>query len=59
MSPTSPNKVRGMLLKTLTCITIIIAPTRVVFAVVREWKTVTTESEKIRNRVGEVDANPM
>ena len=48
-----------MLLKTLTCITIIIAPTRVVFAVVREWKTVTTESEKIRNRVGEVDANPM
>ena len=48
-----------MLLKTLTCITIVIAPTRVVFAVVREWKTVTTESEKIRNRVGEVDANPM
>ena len=48
-----------MLLKTLTCITITVAPTRVVFAVVREWKTVTTESEKIRNRVGEVDANPM
>ena len=36
-----------------------VAPTRVVFVAKRESKAVMTESEQIRDRVGEVDANPV